>query len=71
MHCKKGKLRETLGKNAVLGNIEFELQSRKGENPRWVCQEVRAMQLTIRVTQRRGHRGEIRPFTINVIHTKK
>lgn len=68
---KKGKLREVVSKSPVLGNVEFELQSRKGEAARWVKQEVRAMQLTIRVTQRRGHRGNIKPFVINVIHMKE
>jgi hypothetical protein len=68
---KLGKLRDTVSKSVVIGHIEFELQSRKGEQARWVRQEVRSMQLTVRVTQRRGHRGEIRPFPINVIHMKE
>ena len=66
-----GKLRETASKSAVLGHVEFELQSRDGVKARRVKQEVRAMKLTIRVTQRRGHRGKIRPFIINVIHLKE
>lgn len=66
-----GKLREIVSKSAVLGNVEFESQSRNGASARWVIQDVRAMQLTIRPTQRRGNRGKIRPFIINVVHMKE
>jgi len=66
-----GKLRETVSQSAVLGHVEFALQSRNGVGTREVTQEVRSMRLTIRVTQRRGQRGKIRPFSINVIHLKE
>jgi hypothetical protein len=68
---KQGKLREIVSNSCVLGQVEFELESRSGAKARMVKQEVRAMQLTIRVTQRRGHRGKIRPFSIHVIHMKE
>ena len=68
---KLGKLRETVSNSPLLGTLEFALQSRSVAESRWVTQDVRAMQLTVRVTQRRGQREKIRPFVINVIHLKE
>lgn len=65
---KSGKLRELVRDSAVLGNVKFELQSRKGEKTRWVSQDVRAIQFSVKPTQRLGTRGELRPFMITVIH---
>lgn len=68
---KSGKLKEVVSKSPVLGMVEFELQSRKGEKARRVTQEIRATPLTIQCMQRRGSREAMKPFVINVVHLKE
>jgi hypothetical protein len=68
---KSGKLKEVVSQSPLLGIVEFELQSRKGENPRWVTQEIRATLLTVQASQPRGTRGIMKSFTINVVHLKE
>lgn len=68
---QSGKLKDVVRQHPVLGLVEFELQSRKGEPARWVTQEIRATSLLIQSTQRRGTRETMKPFAINVVHLKE
>ena len=68
---QKGKLKEVINQGPVSGLVEFELQSRKGGQARWVTQEIRAMPVTIQSSQRRGSRGTMKAFGMNIIHLKE
>ncbi len=68
---KTGKLRDEVSKSQVLGEIQFELKPRIGQKKRLVTQEIRALRLTISPTQRRGERGELKPFEITVVHARE
>lgn len=68
---QQGKFKEVLSQGPLLGLVEFDLQSRKSENVRRVTQEIRAMPLTIQRSQRRGSRGTMKAFGMNVIHLKE
>lgn len=68
---QQGKLRDLTSKSCVLGEIAFEMQMRKGEKKRKVHQEIRATEVQILPTQRRGDRGEMKPFVMTVVHAKE
>jgi hypothetical protein len=68
---KQGKIRELSSGSSVLGEIAFEMQPRKGEKERKVQQQIRATEIQILPTQRRGDRGEMESFAMTVVHAKE